>query len=262
MSRLRRLWAGRARRGYRLQPDIPVLRITEHPVTGGGLGMPSALALVEWLTAAGHNPHFVLGALSDTAELLSAFAPVHALPDPVEGLARATVSGAGAVVFEGAFRRGADFPSATRTLAATLTERAARQGSDWPAEVCLRFDTPGTALSGQLNALTTGMDWSDLRVLAFAGSAHGLLGRALRAEGARLLRLVRIDGVGSLPARLCARLEAEAHARGAQLVTAEADTARLPGALRQQVLAMPLRLQIVDWSPLARVLATEAGRHG
>jgi tetraacyldisaccharide 4'-kinase len=53
---------------------------------------------------------------------------------------------------------------------------------------------------------------------------------------------------------LLSRLTAEAKARGAQLVTTEKDAVRMPPAMRRQVLALPVRLQIDDWSPVDRAL--------
>jgi tetraacyldisaccharide 4'-kinase len=49
---------------------------------------------------------------------------------------------------------------------------------------------------------------------------------------------------------LLRRLEAEATAAGAQLVTTEKDAARLPPHWRPKVLTLVVRLKIDDWSPL------------
>ena len=46
------------------------------------------------------------------------------------------------------------------------------------------------------------------------------------------------------------RLEAEAVAAGAQLVTTEKDAARLPAHWRPKVLTLVVRLKIDDWSAL------------
>lgn len=250
------------RGGGAQRPGIPLLRLAEHRGTGMGLGVPAAIALAEWLGRSGLAPHFVLPVPAETAPLLSAFAPVHRAADPGEGEALAMAAGAGSVVFAGTFRRSAgDPPSA---VALTVARAGGAAGGGAAPGVQLRLAWPGgkAVLDGRLAALATGMDWRDLPVLAFAGTACGLLGTALEAEGARLLRLVRVDDAGALPPRLCARLAAEARARGAQLVTAEADTVRLPAKLRSRVLAMPLRLRIGDWTPLAEAAGVAAGDGG
>jgi tetraacyldisaccharide 4'-kinase len=53
---------------------------------------------------------------------------------------------------------------------------------------------------------------------------------------------------------LLSRLTAEAKTRGAQLVTTEKDAVRLPPTMRRQVLALPVRLQVDDWSAVDRAL--------
>jgi len=231
----------------------PAILIVEDPRAGAGLGLPAAIALVEWLGQAGHAPRFVLDARDAGMSLLSAFAPVHPVRKPAEGLAQAAAAGAGVVLLAGW--------SGRRTRAVASLRLCARRtgGSD---RVRLDISETGGRMEGVLAALPTGMDWHGLPVLAFAGAGCDLLCLALQAEGAQLLRRVQLDGRGALPARLCARLEAEARARGAQLVTAEADTPRLPPALRRNVLAMPLRLLIDDWSPLAAALERAAERDG
>ncbi len=134
------------------------------------------------------------------------------------------------------------------------TDRA-RLTADWPALAAL------PTLAGEIAPLATGMHWSGLRALAFAG-----IGRpekfyaTLRGLGVELAGTRSFADHAPYGTALLTRLEAEARGKGAQLVTTEKDAVRLPAAMRAKVRVLPVRLEIADWTPLDDALAATTAK--
>lgn len=133
-------------------------------------------------------------------------------------------------------------------------ERAALRAT-WPELGALPM------VEGELRPLATGMPWAGLRVLAFAG-----IGRpekffaTLRGLGADVVAARAFGDHAPYSAQILARLAADARRAGAQLVTTEKDAARLPREMLRQILVLPVRLEVMDWSGLdARLAALGLG---
>ncbi|WP_380055779.1 tetraacyldisaccharide 4'-kinase [Falsihalocynthiibacter sp. SS001] len=110
-------------------------------------------------------------------------------------------------------------------------------------------------LTGALEVLQMGMDFDGLKCLAFAGIGHPEKFYAtLRSQGAELVKTISLADHQPLSDALMKRLEIEADALGAQLVTTEKDAVRLPNTFRQKVLTLPVRLKINEQDKLNQAL--------
>ena len=106
-------------------------------------------------------------------------------------------------------------------------------------------------VEGEIKPLLTGMPWLGLPVFAFAGIAHPKKFFAtLRDLGANVLGCEALSDHEPLSLPLMKRLAAKARSLNAQLVCTEKDAARLPAQYQRDVLALPVRLEIQDWSKI------------
>lgn len=214
--------------------------------------------------------------VGDEPLLLSAFAPVWVAKDRAEGVKAAEAAGARVILLDDGFQNPAVQPAlglvvvdaakgfgngrcipagplrepvavglARADLVLTIGDPAAQ------AQFGALWTLPVPRIEARLEPLRMGMDWAGQRVLAFAGIADpSRFFATLRAEGAELVRGEALADHEMLSETLLRRLEAEAWAKGAQLVTTEKDATRLPPAWRLKVLTLVVRLRIKDGSPL------------
>lgn len=99
-------------------------------------------------------------------------------------------------------------------------------------------------ISGEIEVLQMGMDFEQLRCLAFAGIGHPeKFFNTLKSQGAELVKTVSLADHQPLSEALMKRLELEAEGLNAQLVTTEKDAVRLPDGFRKKVLTLPVRLK-------------------
>lgn len=225
-----------------------------------------------------HSPADV----GDEPLLIAAFAPTWSARAPQAAIEAAATAGAEVVVLDG----GVPDP-VVRAAARIVVEDAVRgfgNGFAWPlgplkrrlgaglagADLVIAIGPPASQAAfrgawgqavpcavagGHLAPLATGMEWDGLDVVAFAGiGAPERFFATLRGLGANILRAQALSDHQELTPTLMARLENEARARHAQLVTTEKDAVRLPRTFRSKVVSLPVRLEIDDWALLDGLL--------
>lgn len=227
--------------------------------------------------------HHTAADVGDESLLLAAFAPTWVSRDRAAGVQAAESAGATAILLDDGFQN----PSVTKALSIIVVDAGQGFGNGRciPAgplrepvatglargTFLLSIGAPddqtrftalwGTKiklphLTGQVAPLKMGMDWRCLRVLAFAGIGHPeKFFTTLQGQGAILAATVALDDHQPLTPALMQRLKAQANSLHAQLVTTEKDAIRLPDAYRTDVLTLPVRLHLNDWSPLDAALA-------
>ena len=277
------------RNGVRQKLPIPVICVGNINIGGTGK-TPTVIALVEMLKVMGHKPAVLSRGYGGTAEgpeqvdpnkqtadqvgdepiLIASFCDAWVSKDRLKGAEAILKSDADILILDDGLQN----PDLAYDLTLTVVdaERGFGNGAVIPSgplrepiqSGLSRTDhliSIGGALSdyeaiiGHLKPVETGLDWSDLHVVAFAG-----IGRpekffaTLKRLGATLEATHAFDDHAPYSDTILQRLEREAFTKNAMLITTEKDAARLPVEWRQQIMSLPVRLQFEDSEKVKAVL--------
>lgn len=226
-----------------------------------------------------HNSDLV----GDEPLLLAAFAPTWVGSDRLESVQQAAQMGADLVILDDGFQD----PSLRHDLAIVVVDasRGFGNGEVLPAgplrepvqqglgraDVLMVIGNTAqytafrqrwghlrslATMRGNLQPVETGVDWSKMRVVAFAGIAHPeKFFTTLKMLGATIIREFSLADHAPISERLLQRMRNCASAASATLVTTEKDSVRLPDTWRHEVLSLPVRLQIKDTEIIDGLLA-------
>lgn len=246
-----------------------------HVVSRGYGGSLAGPVLVE-------ERHHTAAEVGDEPLLLSSMLPVWVSRDRAAGVRAAEAAGAGVILMDDGFQN----PSVKPALSVVVVDAARGFGNGRMipagplrepvsvglarADMVLAIGDPAAqakfwaewggkitlpVLTGALQPLATGMDWQGTRALAFAGIADpARFFATLRGLGADVLRAEALADHEPLSEALLRRLEGEAQALGAEMVTTEKDAARLPRGWLAKVLVLVVRLEVEDWTALDQAL--------
>lgn len=223
------------------------------------------------------------GDVGDEPLLLSGFAPVWVARDRAAGARAAVAEGAKCLILDDGFQNaglrydlsilvvdavrgfgnGHVIPAGPlREPVATGLARADLVISIGPGAAQAHFEkTWGGTLSlprlrATLDPLPTGIDLRGQPVVAFAGIGDpDRFFATLEGLGAQITRKLPLGDHQALARPLMQRIEAEAKATGALIVTTEKDAVRLPMDFRQKVVTLPVRLSFEDPRALETALA-------
>lgn len=221
-------------------------------------------------------------AVGDEPLLLAAFAPVWVSRDRAAGVRAAETSGAAAILLDDGFQN----PSVAKDLSLVVVDAEVGFGNGLPIPAGPLRETVGAGLAradailsvgaeaaqaafrsrwgdlltppvltARLVPLPTGLPLDGLKAVAFAGIGRpSKFFRTLRDAGAEPVREIALGDHQPLTPTLMRRLEREAAALNAQLVTTEKDAVRLPASFRTKVMTVPVRLEFDDPAAMNRLL--------